>query len=402
MTEKLYWNDPFALSFEATLLAIASHGGAPSLVLDRTLFYPEGGGQLADRGALELGGRVLAVKEVQIDDDGTVHHLVEGPLEDLVVGGTVSGRVDRDRRRDFMSQHTGQHVLSRALIEAAQAETVSSRLGEVGATIDTPLASLDDSVLARAEDLVNDLVLEDVVVRTHYPTPEELAAMPLRRAPKVATGIRIIEVEGFDFTPCGGTHVTRTGQIGPVRITGVERYKGGTRVSFLAGRRALSDARGKDAILRDLAKAFTCGAAEVPAAIGKLRADLKARTDGFATARGELVQLLAESILAAHPVDPLGTRIFVSREGDDLPTLRALAGALARRPDVIAFVASRDPSGDVLLVVERGSAPASSTFDCGAWFKKAAASVGGRGGGRPDRAEGRLPKTADLATLVTM
>jgi alanyl-tRNA synthetase len=400
VTEKLYWNDPFALDFDATLLSLTSHRGATSLVLDRTRFYPEGGGQLGDRGTLCVAGREIAVRDVQIDDDGTVHHLVEGSFDELVLDRPleVTGRVERDRRRDFMAQHSAQHMLSRALIEVARAETVSCRLGEVNATIDTSLASLNDAALAKAEDMVNDLILDDVPVRTHFPTPEELAAMPLRRAPKVSTGIRIVEVEGFDFTPCGGTHVTRTGQIGPLRIAGTERYKGGTRVTFLAGRRALADARGKDALVADLAKTFTCGAAEIPAAIRKLRADLEAKTAAFAAARGELVQLLADKILTEHPAEPAGTRIFVAREEADLPTLRTLAGALARRPDVIAFVASRDPSGDLLLVVERGSAAA---FDCGAWFKATTSRVGGRGGGRPDRAEGRLPAGIDLATVVT-
>lgn len=395
-TEKLYWNDPFALTFEASLL----HVGGDRLVLDRTLFYPEGGGQLPDHGVLSINGRELPVRDVQIDDEGTISHVVEGDLSGLAAGSVLAGRIDRDRRRDFTSQHTGQHILSRALIEAAKAETISSRLGEAVSTIDTPLVNLDEAALSRAEDLVNDLVLDDVPVRTHFPSAEQLAAMPLRRAPKVTTGIRIVEVEGFDFTPCGGTHVARTGQIGAVRITGVERYKGGTRVSFVAGRRTLADLRGKDAILRELARSFTCGVPDVPAAVAKLRADLKGRTEAFATSRGELVQLLAAATLAAHPahLDEPCTRIFVAREGDDLPALRALAGALARRPDVVAFVASKDPSGDVLLVVERGSAAA---FDCGAWFKKAAASAGGRGGGRPDRAEGRLPAGVDLATLVT-
>lgn len=395
MTEKLYWNDPFALAFEATLRAVTDS----ALVLDRTAFYPEGGGQLADRGVLRVAGRELAVTDVQIDDDGTIRHLVDpAALAELPTGASVEGQIDRARRRDFMSQHTGQHALSRALIEVARAETVSSRLGEAVSTIDTPLASLDESALARAEDLVNELVLSNVPVRTHFPTPEELARMPLRRAPKVSTGIRVIEIEGFDFTPCGGTHVGATGQIGAVRVTGVERYKGGTRVSFLAGRRALDDAREKDGILRELARGFTCGVAEIPAAVGKLRADLKARTDAFAQSRGELVQLLAERILAEHPADPAGTRVHVAREADDLPTLRALAGALARRGDVIAFVSAREPGGDQLLVVERGGA---TTFDCGAWFKKAAAGVGGRGGGRADRAEGRLSGSVDVSALVS-
>jgi alanyl-tRNA synthetase len=110
------------------------------------------------------------------------------------------------------------------------------------------------------------------------------------------------------------------------------------------------------------------------------------------------MQLLAERLLAEHPVDPLGTRIVVSRQGDDLATLRALAGALARRPDVIAFVASRDESGDQLLVVERG---ASTSFDAGAWFKKNVVPAGGRGGGRPERADGRLPGSVDLAELTS-
>lgn len=389
-TEKLYWNDPFATSFEARVVGVADR----AVILDRSLFYPEGGGQLGDRGVLRVGDRAIEVRDVQVDDDGAIRHLVEGTLE---IGASVVGEVERARRRDHMSQHTGQHVLSRALIEVARAETVSARLGEGSCTIDTDKHALDDATIARAEDLVNDLVLSDVTVRSHFPTAEELAAMPLRRAPKVATGIRVIEVAGFDFTPCGGTHVERTGQIGPIKVVSTEKYKGGIRVSFAAGRRALDDTRNKDAVLRELARAFTCGIGEVPAAVGKMRADLKARTDAYSNVRGELMGLLAERLLAAHAVDPLGTRIVVLREGDELPTLRSLTSALARREDVIAFAGTRDPSGDWLLVVERG---AKVSFDAGAWFKRVAASHGGRGGGSPSRAEGRLPAAVDLAEVT--
>jgi alanyl-tRNA synthetase len=396
-TEKLYWEDPFRAAGEARVAQVAQFQGKPSIVLDRTLFYPEGGGQLGDRGALRVGDRTIVVHDVQIDDDGVIHHVVDSTADDLL-GAQVQLEVDRARRRDHMSQHTGQHVLSRALIEVAKAETVSARLGSETSTIDVSVNALDERAIAAAEDLVNDLVLADAIVRSHFPTAEELAAMPLRRAPKVSTGIRVIEVEGFDFTPCGGTHVGRTGQIGAVRVTGVEKYKGGTRVTFLAGRRALDDARGKDAVLRELARAFTCGVGDVPNAVGKLRADLKSRTDAYSVMRGELVQLLADRLHAAHPVDPLGTRIVVLRDGDDLASLRALAGALARRPDVIAFVGSRDEDGgDLAVVVERGG---DAKFDCGAWLKSAASSLGGRGGGRPERAEGRLPPSADLAALA--
>jgi alanyl-tRNA synthetase len=239
-------------------------------------------------------------------------------------------------------------------------------------------------------------------VRQHFPSAEELARMPLRRAPKVAANVRVIEIDGFDLSPCGGTHCTRTGQVGLVRVVGLEKYKGGWRVTFHAGKRALDDVRRKDAVLGELAREFTCGPLDVRGAVGKLKAELKARMDALSTTRGELVELLAERVLASHPPEASGTtRIALVREHDDLGMLRTLAGRLASRADVVAFCAAPDPtSGDWSIVVQRGS---SASFDCGAWLKAVAAAhrdQGARGGGRPERAEGRLPRTAPLEQLV--
>lgn len=394
-TEKLYWNDPFATDFDATRASPSRFGERPSIVLDRTLFYPEAGGQLADTGTLEIGGKTIAIADVQIDDAGAIHHIPAEAVE--IAESPARGRIDRARRRDHMAQHTAQHMLSRALLDVARAETVSARLGASSCTIDVGRSEIPERELARAEDLVNAIVTDDVVVRALFPTPEELAALPLRRTPKVDTNVRVIEVEGFDFTPCGGTHCTRTGQIGVVRIAGVERYKGGLRLSFHAARRAIDDARAKERVLAELARDFTCGVLDVPSAVGKLRSDLKARIDALAAARGELVDLVAERVLAAHP--PVGgtTRIAVVRERDDIGTLRALAGRFASRPDVLVVCASPDESGELAVVVQRGSGV---TVDCGKWLKAAAAKHGGRGGGRPERAEGRLPKDAPLAALI--
>jgi alanyl-tRNA synthetase len=392
-TEKLYWSDPFATAFEATAQP-GELGGKPTLVLDRTLFYPESGGQLADAGTLVVGGRELRVTDVQVDDDGVIHHFVQGEP----ATGAASGTLDRARRRDHMAQHTAQHALSRALVDVARAETVSSRLGASSCTIDVE-GALDERGLARAEELVNAIVTDDVVVRQLFPTAEELPKLPLRRPPKVDRGVRVIDIEGFDMSPCGGTHCTRTGQIGAVRVVGLEKYKGGWRVTFHAGRRALDDARRKDAVLGDLARDFTCGLLDVGQAVGKLRADLKARTDALAATRGELVELLADRILAAHPPAAGVQRIVVLREHDDLGMLRTLAGRLASREDVVAFCATPDDksAGDWSIVVQRGE---KTGFDCGAWLKAAAAASGGRGGGRPERAEGRLPKGASIEALV--
>jgi len=400
-TEKLYWADPFAASFEASATA-SELAGKRTLVLDRTLFYPESGGQLADVGTLVVAGREQRVTDVQVDDDGVIHHFLE-PREgaDEPVAGPAQGSIDVARRRDHMAQHTAQHALSRALVDVARAETVSSRLGASSCTIDVE-GALDERLLSRAEDLVNAVVTDDVVVRQLFPTAEELPTLPLRRAPKVDKGIRVIDIDGFDMSPCGGTHCTRTGQIGAVRVVGLERYKGGWRVTFHAGRRALDDARRKEAVLAELARDFTCGVLDVGQSVGKLRADLKARTDALSIARGELVELLADRILAAHPATPGAggvQKIVVLREHDDQGMLRTLAGRLSTREDVVAFCAAPDEksAGDWSIVVQRGSKTA---FDCGAWLKAAAAATGGRGGGRPERAEGRLPRTASIEVLA--
>jgi alanyl-tRNA synthetase len=218
--------------------------------------------------------------------------------------------------------------------------------------------------------------------------------MHLRRAPKVDAGVRIIDVDGFDLTPCGGTHCTRTGQIGLVRITGMERYKGKLRVTFHAAGRAIMDMRTKEDALGSLARALTCGPLDVGAAVAKLQADLKQRGDALASARGELLDLLAPGILAAHAPSPSGTTVVrVHRSEGDVAMLRSLAAKLANgRPDVVAICTVPDPSSDqVLVVVQRGSG---ASFDCGAWLKERAERSGGRGGGRPERAEGRLAPAA--------
>src|SRR5215467_12225549 len=165
-TLKLYWSEPFAVEFEAPEARLSSFGGRASVVLGRTLFYPEAGGQLPDTGSLTVGDQTLTIVDVQIDEAGTIHHVASelGAGADVAIAPAgraavealpVRGRIDGDRRRDHMSQHTAQHMLSRALVDVAKAETVSSRLGASACTIDVDVAELSDADLLRAEDLVN-------------------------------------------------------------------------------------------------------------------------------------------------------------------------------------------------------------------------------------------------------
>ncbi len=396
-TKKAYWNDPFATALETRGAEASTWEGKPSLVLSETIFYPEGGGQLGDVGTLRVGDEAVSVLDTQIDDAGAIHHVLERAVA-TSVDAPVAASIDVSRRRDAMAHHTAQHMLSRALLDEARAATASARIGLGTCTLDVERESIPDAELHRAEDRVNDAIRGDLAIRALFPTAEELGRLDLRRAPKVSAGVRIIDIEGFDLTPCGGTHCTRTGQIGVVRVAHVERYKGKLRVGFHAATRALADARAKEAVLGALAKKLTCGVLDVGAAVGKVQSDLKERTDALAAARGELFELLAKSVLAEHPPDASGTTlVHVARRDGDVPSLRTLAGRLAgARGDVFAVCTADDGDGR-LVVVQRG---ASTTVDCGAWLKALAAKTGGRGGGRPERAEGRLPNDAATEALL--
>jgi len=409
MTEKLYWDDALATSFATTGAALTTFGGKPSITLARTAFYPEGGGQLGDIGHLTIGTSLVEVVDTQVDDEGIIHHVLAGdvPRELAASLGSgaevpVQGTVEAKRRRDNMVQHTAQHALSRALADAARATTVSARLGATACTIDVDRPGISDADLHRVEDLVNAVVMSDVPVVTSFPSADELAKLALRKQPnpaKSARGVRVVSIEGFDISPCGGTHCTRTGQIGQVRIAATEKYKGMLRITFHAGTRALVDARSRADALAALAKDLTCGALDVPAAVAKLRADGKALRDRLEAARTELAELVAARALAALPEGAGPHVVSLVRTKDDLGALRVLAGELAKDARVAAIVGGEDAaSGEVVLVVQRG---ADARLDCGAFVMAEARLRGGRGGGRPERAEGRFPRGTSVEVLAT-
>ncbi len=386
-TERLHFEDARGTEFEARVVDHAAFEGRPSVVLDRTGFYAEAGGQMADHGT--LGG--VPVVDVQIDGTGRVHHVLDGVPP--AVGEAVRGVIDSVRRRVHRALHTGQHVLSRALLDEAQAETVSSRLGETACTIDVDRDGIPERELARAEDLANAVVDDALRVRAWFPSPDELAGLPLRRAPKVEGAIRIVAVGHFDYTPCGGTHCDDSAQIGAVRITGVERYKGGTRVTFVAGRRARQDHAAAAGVLRDLARLLTCGPQDLAGNVEKLRRDLQGARDALGVVRARLADREAQALLAGG-----GTRFVAAFPDADADFLRVVARRLAQVPSAIVALAATTPEGTRLLVTRGPGAP----LDCGALVKAVAAATGGRGGGRPDSAEAQLPPHADWQAALTL
>jgi alanyl-tRNA synthetase len=387
MTDRLYYDDPLALDFDARVISHSSFDGRPSLLLDRTAFYPESGGQMADHG--KLGG--LPVIDVQIDESGQLHHLVEGalPQPETMVQGTVDWR----RRRTHMALHTGQHMLSRALFDELGATTLSSRLGETRCTIDVDIAPPSDAELDSCEKLVNSLVDQSLPIRSYFPSKAELAGLAMRTQAKVEGPIRVVIVPDFDVTPCGGTHCTDSGQVGLVSIDRVERYKGGARISFEAGLRARIQRRQAAHQLRELSRTLGCAPEEIPAAYDKRGRELKNAKEELGTLRSALAERLVAELSTKLGEGP----IIANLPGLGGETLRSVAKQLIRAGASEVLLASPLQDGCPVIALRSEN----SEFDCGAFLRRAAQTAGGRGGGRPDRAEGRFPAETAWVEVAT-
>ncbi|MCR4395793.1 MAG: alanyl-tRNA editing protein [Candidatus Saccharicenans sp.] len=265
-TEKLYFQDAYLQEFTARVLAREIREGFPVVVLDRTAFYPESGGQPHDLGWLNEV-RVIRVEE----ENGLILHFLETELAGL----EVRGRIDWPRRFDHMQQHTGQHILSQAFYELTRGETLSFHLGQEESTVEIGLPAIKDETLTRVEELANRVVFSDLEVKTYFLPEDELSSIPLRKPPKKAGLIRVVEVNGFDYSACGGTHCRRTGEVGLIKILKQEKIRGNVRFSFVCGFRAWQEFENRRHWLQQAARLFSAEEAEVPACAEKSLAELK-------------------------------------------------------------------------------------------------------------------------------
>src|SRR6201991_1554456 len=387
LTERLYYNDSHLIEFEARVVDVTERvSGWTAVVLDRTAFYPTGGGQPSDTGTLN-GSRV-----VECVDDGErgVLHVIQGlaPARDAI----VSGRIDWLRRLDHMQQHTGQHILSQAFINLLNAPTKSFRVLEATCEIDVELNNPSTETIERAVELANNVVWEDRTITIHNVSSEEAAAMPLRKEPAREGELRLIEIEGFDLTPCGGTHAYRTGEVGMIAMRSWERAKGLTRIEFVAGVRALADYRKANRTARDVAALFSTGRDDVAQHAAQLVEENKELHRQVRVLEEVAAGVEAERLFAAAVIQPNGTRVvshvFDARDSQslsyDAEFVKKLAHALIANSQTIALLASRDKDAARLIFARSADAPG----DMNALMREACTLLDGRGGGRPDMAQG--------------
>jgi alanyl-tRNA synthetase len=379
-TERLYYNDSHLIEFEARVVDVTERvSGWTAIVLNRTAFYPTGGGQPSDTGTLN-GALVV---ECIDDGDHGVFHVLQGPTPER--GAVVKGRVDWARRLDHIQQHTGQHILSQAFVTLFNAPTRSFRVLDQSCEIDVDLANANSEVIERAVELANNVIWEDRLITIRNVSSEEAAELPLRKDSSREGELRLIEIEGFDLTPCGGTHAYRTGEVGLIGVRSWERAKGLTRIEFVAGVRALSDYRKANQTAREVAALFSAGRDDASHLAAHMMEENKELHRRVRMLEETAATDEAEKLYVETEPNQGGTRIIAHTfEGRDADSLKKLAHALIARPNTVVLLGSRE--GETARLVFARSEDAEG--DMSLLMRESCAILEGRGGGKPEMAQG--------------
>ena len=374
MTEKLFYSDPFLKEFTATVVSCEPEKDAFAVILDRTAFYPEGGGQPADHGTLDD----THVTDTR-DRGGEVVHLCDKPL---TVGETVQGRVDFDRRFDLMQQHSGEHIVSGIICGRFGCDNVGFHVGKDTVTIDFN-ADITPGELREVERIANRYIQEDHPISITYPTPEELAVLPYRSKKELTGEVRIVAFPGADCCACCGTHVRSSGQVGLVKLLSAVKFREGVRIEMLAGNRAID---WFTTILEQntlISQALSAKPTETAAAVERLQAQLYAL-------QGRVTALESTDFArkAAEYAEKGNVLLMEGEMGAD--SVRKLCDAVLERcGGRCAVFAGTDGSYKYAIGEKDG--------DLRALVKELNAALNGRGGGKPNFAQGSTACTeADI------
>lgn len=371
-TKRLYETDAYCREFTARVLSCTPAEGGYAVVLDKTAFFPEGGGQAADTGALDS----VAVTDVQLQGD-TVIHMAADPLP---VGETVTGRIDWEQRFARMQKHSGEHIVSGLIWRRYGLHNVGFHLGSEDVTLDLD-GELTRQQLDELETLANRVVWENRPVRAWFPTPEELTALEYRSKKAVEGSLRIVEIEGVDRCACCAPHVARTGEIGAIRLLEFLRYKGGVRIHMQCGLDALLEGRLHFHEVTAAAARLSVKPTELTAAVERLLAQ---RDELSRQLRQERSRAAAAYARTAPPeeVSPL----FLSGEPDNAAMRQVLELLLARGVRPAGVFVGEDPLGYRFAAMGGDDLPGLA--------RRMKAQLGSRGGGSAEIIQGQVTAPA--------
>ncbi|OQY28825.1 MAG: hypothetical protein B6244_05920 [Candidatus Cloacimonetes bacterium 4572_55] len=376
MTIKSYLTNSYKKIFESRVIGQETVEGRVAIALEETCFYPPSGGQPADKGTIN-DKPVIDVYE----KDGAIYHVLEAEKFDE---DCARGRIDWERRFDHIQQHSGQHLLSAVLFKRHNIQTLSFHLGADYSAIDLSLKKMTTDMIEKVESECQRIILENRPMRVHIVNRDELHRFSLRKPPPEGLKeIRIIEIQDYDFSPCGGTHAKGTTEIGLIKIIGLEKIRKNIRVKFLCGNRANQDYAAKHRVLVDLSDRMTCSWQELPAIQEKVRAERKNFRRRIAELHKELARYEAKTMIdQAEEINGVRviSQILPNREMNELALL---CKEIVSNPSVIALLAV--VSDRVSLVFGRSE---NAPGQMGKLMKEACQKLGGRGGGRPGMAQG--------------
>ena len=372
-TKKLYDFDAYAVEFEASVLACveieANEGKRYEVILDQTLFFPEEGGQTPDKGSLGDAG----VVDVQIKNDCIKHYLTK-PLE---VGASVHGRIDWQHRFFNMQQHSGEHLFSGLAYRKYGYKNVGFHLSDQIVTMDFD-GVLTEAQLQEMEWEINEAIVANVAIKTGYPSKEELAQMEYRSKMEIDGDVRIVEVEGYDLCACCAPHVRRTGEIGMFKIQSVQNYKGGVRISFLCGFRALEEYRKKAKIISDLSGILTTNQDLLADNVAKMKSQKQSMK---AEHRNEKQTIMEEKI-AKIPAEQADVILF-EQELENLVMRNTVNKLMETHTGVCAVFAGTDAEGYNFII-------GSKSVDCREMAATLRKELHARGGGSPQMIQGSV------------
>lgn len=385
MSERLYYEDAYITRFEAKIIERVTDNGEIAVVLNKTYFYPTSGGQPHDKGWIN---RVPVTNVTIRDEDGAVLHWLDGRE---VPESEVTAEIDWPRRLDHMQHHTGQHILSQAFLRVANAETVSFHLSDSSVTIDLDANSLPPTQVQQAERLANEVVWQNRPIRVRTVTLSEVEDLPLRKVPPARNGgLRLVDIEDFDLTACGGTHVAATGCVGIVKVLRQERRGGQVRIEFCCGQRALDDYQEKNDVVNQLKTELTTGTHDLVVAVNRLQAEAREAQSMARKQQAVLLRFEADDLWqkgTQYGEVTVVTRVFTDKNPAQLGVL---AKHLIENKVTVALLGLAG-SKTHLLFGRSTSAPG----DMNQLLAEALEALGsGSGGGSPSFAQGGGPTVA--------
>ncbi|MEK4075009.1 alanyl-tRNA editing protein [Paenibacillus sp. FSL M7-0656] len=377
MTQKIYYDSAYTREWHTTITGRVDKEDGVYVTLAETAFYPHGGGQPCDLG--QIGG--IAVLDVNIED-GEVWHKLERTPEET----EVHCEIDWERRFDHMQQHTGQHLLSAITLKLTEAMTLSFHLGTEYDTIDVATAELGANQLTAIEQEVNRQIYRNARINTSWVTAEEAAQLPLVKQPTVTEDIRIVEIEGVEYNACGGTHVSATGEIGIIKLLKTEKVKGGTRIYFKCGTRALNEFTSTQNVLNSIMVKLKTSKDELLERIEKMELEQKQLQTELNAVKTTNDAYFAEELLAARQ----GLVIAQVFEDKSLKDMQSLATKLTADHEGLVLFASISEAKVVLA--QNGQPP---EWACGPFFKGNLGAYQGKGGGSEKMAQAGFASSED-------